>query len=283
MSARRTNTGERRISLDRTDFPIISPDQTVLERCPVCGEATLIEVTMTCGQQQKTMQRHVSCACARKQRETEEAQARQREFEAQLVQAWAGTGLAITTFRHDTFDADDGANEKISRTCRRYVEKWPEILKQNYGALFSGSVGTGKTFLAHAIANALIEQGVSTLVTNFSKILNTVMSSRDRQQILDSLNAYQLLVIDDLGAERGTDFAREVTCSVIDQRGQAGLPLIITTNLSLKEIKETSDMSLRRIYDRLETLCPITICMDGASRRTADAARRKQAARELLL
>ena len=42
-------------------------------------------------------------------------------------------------------------------------------------------------------------------------------------------------------------------------------------------------MSLRRIYDRLETLCPITICMDGASRRTADAARRKQAARELLL
>lgn len=77
---------------------------------------------MTCGQQQKTMQRHVSCACARKQRETEEAQARQREFEAQLVQAWAGTGLAITTFRRNTFKADDGANRKISRTCRRYVE-----------------------------------------------------------------------------------------------------------------------------------------------------------------
>lgn len=73
------------------------------------------------------------------------------------------------------------------------------------------------------------------------------------------------------------------TYSVVDQRGQAGLPLIITTNLSLAEIKDASDMSLRRIYDRLETLCPITICMDGTSRRTADAARRKQAARELLL
>lgn len=269
--------------MDKAEFPVISPDQTVLERCPVCGKVTLIELTMTCGQQQKTMQRHVSCACTRKQRETEEAQARQREFEAQLVQAWAGTGLAITAFRHDTFDTDDGANEKISCACRRYVEKWPEILKQNYGILFYGSVGTGKTFLAHAIANALIAQGVSVLVTNFSKILNVVMSSRDRQQILDSLNAYQLLVIDDLGAERSTDFAREVTYAVIDQRGQSGLPLIITTNLSLAEIKDTSDMSLRRIYDRLETLCPITVCMDGASRRTADAARRKQAAQELLL
>ena len=269
--------------MDRAEFPIISPDQAVLERCPVCGKATLIEVTMTCGQQQKTMPRHVNCACVKKQRETEKAQARQREFEAQLMQAWAGTGLAITTFRHDTFDVDDRANEKISRTCRRYVDKWAEVREKNYGLLFYGSVGTGKTFLAHAIANALIVQGVSVLVSNFSKILNTVMSSRDRQQILDSLNAYQLLVIDDLGMERSTDFAREVTYAVIDQRGQSGLPLIITTNLSLAEIKDTSDMSLRRIYDRLETLCPITICMDGESRRTADAARRKQAARELLL
>lgn len=82
MSAHQRNTERRQISLDKAEFPIISPNQTVLERCPACGEATLIEVTMTCGQQQKTVQRHVSCACARKQRETEEAQAQQREFEA---------------------------------------------------------------------------------------------------------------------------------------------------------------------------------------------------------
>lgn len=269
--------------MDRTEFPIILPNQTVLDRCPVCGKPTLIEVVMMRGEQRVCKQRHTVCACDQNRRAAEEAQTRQREFEAQLTQTWSGTGLAVTTFRHDTFDADDGANEKISRTCRRYVEKWAEIREKNYGLLFYGSVGTGKTFLSHAIANALIAQGVSVLVTNFSKILNVIMSSRDRQQVLDSMDAYQMLVIDDLGAERGTEFAREVTYSVIDQRGQAGLPLIITTNLSLAEIKDASDMSLRRIYDRLETLCPITLRMDGASRRTVDAERRKQSARELLL
>lgn len=269
--------------MDRTDFPIISPDRKVLERCPVCGKATRIEIAVACGKERVLKKILTSCDCETDRGEAERAKTRQREFEAQLIQAWAGTGLAITTFRHDTFNADDGANEKISRTCRRYVEKWAEVRAKNYGLLFYGSVGTGKTFLSHAIANALIAQGVSVLVTNFSKILNAIMASRDRQQILDSMNAYQMLVIDDLGAERGTEFAREVTYAVIDQRGQAGLPLIITTNLSLAEIKDTSDMQLRRIYDRLETLCPITLRMDGASRRTADAERRKQAARELLL
>lgn len=269
--------------MDRAGFPVISPDRKVLERCPVCGKPTRLEIAISCGKDQILKKIPTSCDCDSNRDEAEREQARQREFEAQLLQSWAGTGLAITTFRHDTFDADDGANEKISRTCFRYVEEWSEIRAKNYGLLFYGSVGTGKTFLSHAIANALIMRGVSVLVTNFSKILNVTMSSRDRQQILDSMNSYQLLVIDDLGAERGTEFAREVTYAVIDQRGQAGLPLIITTNLSLAEIKDTSDMQLRRIYDRLETLCPITLRMDGVSRRTADAERRKQSARELLL
>ena len=265
------------------NFPVFSKNRTVLESCPVCGEPTLISIEMTIEQQKKTVQKHTVCACVRQRREAEAAAAKQREFEAHLAQTWAATGLAITSFRADTFAADDGANAKISGTCRRYTEQWPEVCKQNYGLLFYGSVGTGKTFLAYAVANALIAQGVSVLVTNFSKILNVLMSSRDRQQVLDGLNAYQLLVIDDLGMERSTDYAREIVFSVIDQRGQAGLPLIVTTNLSLAEIKDTSDMSLRRIYDRLETLCPIAIRMDGASRRTTDAERRKQAARELLL
>lgn len=269
--------------MDRAAFPIIAPKQTVLERCSVCGKPTLLEVAMTCNDKQVLKKIPTTCDCRNSRYVAEQEQIRQQEFEAQLAQAWSSTGLAITTFRRDTFDADDRANEKISRTCRRYVEKWPEIREKNYGMLFYGSVGTGKTFLSHAIANALIAQGVSVLVTNFSKILNVVMSSRDRQRVLDGMNAYQLLVIDDLGAERGTDFAREVTYAVIDQRGQVGLPLIITTNLSLDEIKNASDMSLRRIYDRLETLCPIALRMDGASRRTADAERRKLAARELLL
>ena len=89
--------------------------------------------------------------------------------------------------------------------------------------------------------------------------------------------------VDDLGAERTTDFARETVYSVIDQRGQARLPLIVTTNLSLAEIKQTEDMQLRRIYDRLRNLCPVPLLIDGESRRTKDSEIRKQFARDLLL
>ena len=101
--------------------------------------------------------------------------------------------------------------------------------------------------------------------------------------MLDVLDGYQLLVVDDLGAERTTDFARETVYSVIDQRGQARLPLIVTTNLSLAEIKQTEDMQLRRVYDRLLNLCPVPLLIDGESRRTKDSEIRKQFARDLLL
>ena len=73
--------------------------------------------------------------------------------------------------------------------------------KNGSGLLIWGDVGTGKSFFAGCIANALLEKGVPVLMTNFSRILNTLtgMHFEDRNQFINNLNRYSLLIIDDLG------------------------------------------------------------------------------------
>ena len=92
--------------------------------------------------------------------------------------------------------------------------------KNGSGLLIWGDVGTGKSFFAGCIANALLEKGVPVLMTNFSRILNTLtgMHFEDRNQFINNLNRYSLLIIDDLGMERNSDFALEQVFNVIDSR-----------------------------------------------------------------
>lgn len=271
------------MALEKIDWPRISTDKEVLERCPVCGEATKISFEISLGNVRRPMVQQTLCKCAQAERDTERRETELQQFEVRLMQRWATSSFALTTFRRNRFDADDDGNSSISAACRKYVVRWDEMKAENLGVLFYGSVGTGKTFLAQAIANALISQGVSVCVTSISRILNALQGCKDRQRALDELDSYSLLVIDDLGAERSSEYSREVVYSVIDQRGQAGLPLIVTTNLSVEEMKNPQDMQLRRIYDRVLDLCPIQFRLDGASRRTKNSEVRRQRARELLL
>ena len=77
-------------------------------------------------------------------------------------------------------------------------------------SLLWGDVGTGKSFIAGCIANALLDKGVPVIMTNFARLLNklTDMYAGDRNAYIDSFNRYQLMIIDDLGIERNSEFAR---------------------------------------------------------------------------
>ena len=104
-------------------------------------------------------------------------------------------------------------------------------------------------------------------MTNFSRLVNTIQSMREgKQEYLDSLNDYDLLVIDDLSSERDTEFMNEIVMNVIDSRYRSGLPLIITTNITADELKNPSDIRKERIYSRLMQMCfPIEV--SGKDRR----------------
>lgn len=182
-------------------------------------------------------------------------------------------------YRDMTFAKDDNRNAKISDTCKRYVDKWDDIKKKNIGILFYGDVGTGKSFYACCIANALIDKGVKAFVTNLPSIMNELWEDKS---YADKLQKYPLLVIDDFGVERDTTSALEQVYSVVDARVRANKPLIVTSNLSLTDLQNTTETAQKRIYDRILEMCPARIKLIGESRRNENAKEQEKLAKQIL-
>ncbi len=224
----------------------------------------------------------IACACDAVKDQEDRAALERKLFLGKIDAMQAEYGISDNTYRKMVFAGDDGKNPKISNVCRRYVAQWKEMKAENLGMLFYGTCGTGKSFFACATVNALLEQRVYATVTNFPRLLNLLQGARDRQELIDHLQRYDLLVIDDLGVERDSSYAVEQVFNVIDARARSGLPLIVTTNMTMDELKNPPSMQYARIYDRVLELCPITLKMAGKSRRAGNAETRRNKAREIL-
>ena len=209
----------------------------------------------------KRMEPRCMCACQTSDYDKRERERKHREF-LDMVERNRSVGLPDPELRKHTFENDLGYNPKQIAIAKQYVQHWDEFLASSTGLLLWGNVGTGKSFIAGCIANALLDKGVPVIMTNFARLLNklTDMYSGDRNAYIDSFKKYPLMIIDDLGMERNSEFAREQVFSVIDSRYRSQLPMIVTTNLSLEELKDTTDLSRARIYDRvLERCLPIRV------------------------
>ncbi len=195
------------------------------------------------------------CRCAAEKLEKEREEYRVEE-ELLNIQKMKSAGLQDRTFYNYTFDHCDASQENAVY-AKRYVEHFSEMVQTGQGLLFWGNVGTGKTFLAGCIANALLEQKIPVLMTSFPKILNALggLYSSERNEYLASLNRYTLLVIDDMGIERESQYTIETIYTVIDERYKSGKPFIITTNIQLDTLKNPQDVEHARIYDRIMERC----------------------------
>lgn len=206
------------------------------------------------------------CKCAVEKRNQEKAEFDHRQF-LQRVADLRVKGFPQHELQSWNFDADDGANEKLTKVAHNYVENFSEFRNKGKGLLLFGSVGTGKTFYAACIANGLIDKGKSCLMTNFARLVNTISGMYEgKQEYLDELSRYSLLIIDDLAAERDTEYMNEIVFNIIDSRYRAGLPIIVTTNLTADEIKNPADIRKQRTYSRLLEMC-IPIEVKGEDRR----------------
>lgn len=224
----------------------------------------------------------VMCRCRSIEYKKEQEESKKRECMEYIARP-RSSGLHDKALRDYTFENDKGYNPEMEK-AHKYVEQWDKMKAMSTGLLLWGGTGTGKTFFAGCVANALIDTGVPVLMTNFARILNSLtnMFSEDRNGFIDSLNKYELLIIDDLGMERQSEFALEQVYNVIDSRYRSKRPLIVTTNLTLDELKNPADISRKRIYDRVLERC-VPLKINNRNIRTMNAAMNFSAAKELLV
>lgn len=224
---------------------------------------------------------HCACKCSVAQHEKEAEEKRKRD-RMQYLDSMRRTGFPDAEMREWTFAKSDHTDQRNETIARKYVANFDAMRKQGTGLLLCGQVGTGKSFLAAAIANELINQGTPCLMTNFSRIISRVSEKfGGDQKYLDDLNRFDLLIIDDLGAERDTEFTWEKVMNVIDARYRAGLPLIITTNFEPKDFADRGDIRRQRVFSRLKEMC-ILLEVKGTDRRSKKMQDKLETAKSLL-
>ena len=220
------------------------------------------------------------CDCQRAAREEREA-AEERRRHLDTVENLKRRGFPDPAMREWTFENDNGQNPQTDK-ARHYVENWERAYTGNVGCLFWGGVGTGKSYLAACIANALMEKEVPVYMTNFAAILNDLAASFEgRNEYISRLCRYPLLIIDDFGMERGTEYGLEQVFNVIDSRYRSGKPLIVTTNLTLDDLHNPEDTAHSRIYDRLLSMC-VPVRFTGDNFRQETAKRKMESMKKLI-
>jgi DNA replication protein DnaC len=250
------------------------------EKCPDCG-AALWKTYKIFGSDRTV---RVKCPCEmteyRKRHELDEAKEKQARIDALIRNS-----LMDSTFRQKTFEKwqYNKGSAAMYQLGIRYAENFKECKEKGLGLLIHGEPGNGKTYLAASIANALLKKNVPTVCVSINSLLSRIQQTYNKwgkeaeQDVIKGLCNADLLIIDDLGTEKGSDWSKSTIYNIIDSRYRSNLPLVITTNLRI-DPQETNGILTekyeKRTEDRiLEKCTPIlnsskSIRLDEAKRNT---------------
>ena len=205
------------------------PNQAEPVKCTICQDRGIIldgEVAYPC-----------SCMQVRKA----ENQFRTARIPRELLKC------RFNQFRFDYYDSENGdeSHREVARRALGAAEDFVKEYKLNAnspGLMFTGPVGSGKTFLAASIANELMAAQFQILFIVVPDLLDELRASykseKNELDLLDAARTVPVLILDDMGAHNYSDWSRNRIYSIINYRLNEWLPTIITTNLSLDEMEE---------------------------------------------
>lgn len=155
-----------------------------------------------------------------------------------------------------------------------YVRDWEKRRTDGRGLMLVGPVGCGKSHLLYAVLQELVRRGVSGFGQTVPDLLDELRPGNDNaDEKLRLLREIQLLLLDDLGAQRDTEWVTERLFVVLNARYNNVLPTLITSNLTLEELDKVSGW--KRITDRILEMCDV-VRLDGPSQRVRMAKERRE-------
>lgn len=219
------------------------------------------------------------CDCEKKDYESEREALKKAISEAEINKN-RSNGLRTGSYSNTFENADiDSENEKVLQICESYADNFEEFFQKNIGLKLWGNVGRGKSFAANCIFNRLIDRGYRVYYITAGQMVNTLQNTFEKNEYIDDICDYDLLIIDDLGAERDTPTAAQYIEDVIDRRITRNKPLVITTNITEHEYK---DIREERLYSRLESMCQPIKCI-GSDRRAGQHSEKSEEFKKIII
>jgi DNA replication protein DnaC len=193
---------------------------------------------------------------AQKQEEMRQQKSRADMLKAQRSERHAKSKIPkrFKESRFDNYVVEHDGQQRALAICKNYALSWNAIKKIGTGLIFSGKAGAGKTHLACSIAYEVIEQGGAAYFATVAEVMRTIKSSFSKdaetteQEQIDHFSNIELLILDEVGMDYGTDFNKALIFEILNNRYENMLPTLLLTNLDASALREYLG---ERLIDRM--------------------------------
>lgn len=226
-----------------------------ISQCKVCNEPIGIVVNTIYGS--AVYPRACKCKREKLKKLQEDDDSKQKQIRINQIIVNSMMNERFKNCNLENWDHNLG-NENLFKIANKYISKFKEMKENNHGMLVYGNTGNGKTYFSACIANALLDK--LTPVVCVGAIALTERISKSKRNfgnegiftVLNVLENADLLILDDLGTEEDSRWTRAMIYQIIEKRNSSRLPIIITTNMTISDLKERYD---ERTYSRLTDMC----------------------------